>query len=214
VPVEIAPSILTADFANLERELGRIASADWVHLDVMDGHFVPNLSIGLPVIRRLAAISPLPTDVHLMIDNPDAFAPGYAGAGVDSVTFHLEAARAPVRLARAIRGEGARAAVAINPATPVAALENLLEEVDMILIMSVEPGFGGQSFIERSLAKLAQAKALIADRPIRLQIDGGADRRTIGRIARAGADLIVAGSAVFGAEDPAAEIRALREAAR
>jgi ribulose-phosphate 3-epimerase len=214
VPVEISPSILTADFANLERELGRIASADWVHLDVMDGHFVPNLTIGLPVIRRIAQISPLPTDVHLMIDNPDGFAPQYAAAGAASVTFHLEAARAPVRLARAIRAEGAKAAVAINPATPVAAVEDLLEEVDMVLIMSVEPGFGGQSFIERSLARLEQAKRLIGARPVKLQIDGGADRGTTPRIAAAGADVIVAGSAVFGAADPAAEIRALREAAR
>jgi ribulose-phosphate 3-epimerase len=214
VPVEIAPSILTADFANLERELGRIAEADWVHLDVMDGHFVPNLTIGPPVIRRIAQVSPLPTDVHLMIDNPDRFAPDYAAAGADSVTFHLEAAKAPVRLARELRRQGAKAAVAINPATPVAALEDLLDEVDMVLIMSVEPGFGGQSFIERSLGKLARAKALIAGRPVKLEIDGGADRRTTPLIARAGADVIVAGSAVFGAEDPAAEIRALKELAR
>jgi ribulose-phosphate 3-epimerase len=214
VPVEIAPSILTADFANLEHELERIASADWVHLDVMDGHFVPNLTIGLPVIRRIAEVSPLPTDVHLMIDNPDRFAPLYAAAGTDSVTFHLEAAQAPVRLAREIRREGAKAAVAINPATPVEGLENLLDEVDMILIMSVEPGFGGQTFIERSLAKLAQAQRLIADRPVKLQIDGGADTHTIGRIVQAGADVVVAGSAVFSGADPAAQIAALREAAR
>jgi ribulose-phosphate 3-epimerase len=214
VPVEIAPSILTADFANLERELERIASADWVHLDVMDGHFVPNLTIGLPVIRRIAQISPLPTDVHLMIANPDRFAAEYAAAGATSVTFHLEAAKAPVRLAREIRAQGAKAAVAVNPATPVAALENLVDELDMILIMSVEPGFGGQHFIERSLAKLAQARSLVGDRPVKLQIDGGADRQTVPRIAKAGADVIVAGSAVFGAQDPAAEIRALRELAR
>jgi ribulose-phosphate 3-epimerase len=213
VPVEIAPSILTADFANLESELGRVATADWVHLDVMDGHFVPNLTIGLPVIRRIAQISPLPTDVHLMIDDPDRQAPDYAAAGAASVTFHLEAARAPVRLARAIRQAGARAAVAVNPATPVVALENLLDEVDMILIMSVEPGFGGQSFIKRSLDKLKQAKEMIGGRPVRLEIDGGADRRTVPAIAAAGADVIVAGSAVFGAADPAAEIEALREAA-
>jgi ribulose-phosphate 3-epimerase len=214
VPVEIAPSILTADFANLERELERIASADWVHLDVMDGHFVPNLTIGLPVIRRIAQISPLPTDVHLMIDNPDTYAPEYAAAGATSVTFHLEAAKAPVRLSREIRRQGAKAAAAINPATPVAALENLLDEVDMILIMSVEPGFGGQSFIEQSLAKLAQAKRLIGERPIKLETDGGADRQTMPRLAKAGADVVVAGSAIFGAEDPAAEIEVLRELGR
>jgi ribulose-phosphate 3-epimerase len=214
VPVEIAPSILTADFANLERELERIASADWVHLDVMDGHFVPNLTIGLPVIRRIAQISPLPADVHLMIGNPDTFAPDYAAAGAASVTFHLEAAKAPVRLAREIRRQGAKAAVAINPATPVVALENLIDEVDMILIMSVEPGFGGQSFIEGSLAKLRDARRLIGYRQVKLEIDGGADRRTVPSIAQAGADVIVAGSAVFGAEDPALEIAALRELAR
>lgn len=180
----------------------------------MDGHFVPNLTIGLPVIRRIAQISPLPTDVHLMIANPDRFAAEYAAAGATSVTFHLEAAKAPVRLAREIRAQGAKAAVAVNPATPVAALENLVDELDMILIMSVEPGFGGQHFIERSLAKLAQARSLVGDRPVKLQIDGGADRQTVPRIAKAGADVIVAGSAVFGAQDPAAEIRALRELAR
>jgi ribulose-phosphate 3-epimerase len=214
VPVEIAPSILTADFANLERELDRVANADWVHLDVMDGHFVPNLTIGLPVVRRIAQISPLPADVHLMIEDPDRFAPDYAAAGAKSVTFHLEAARGPVRLARELRALGAKAAVAINPATPVAALADLIDEVDMILIMSVEPGFGGQSFIERSLSKLRQAKELIGSRPVKLEIDGGADRTTVPRIAAAGADVIVAGSAVFGAVDPAAEIRALRELAR
>ncbi|MDR1633873.1 MAG: ribulose-phosphate 3-epimerase [Bifidobacteriaceae bacterium] len=214
MPVEIAPSILTADFANLERELDRVANADWVHLDVMDGHFVPNLTIGLPVVRRIAQISPLPADVHLMIEDPDRFAPDYAAAGAKSVTFHLEAARGPVRLARELRALGAKAAVAINPATPVAALADLIDEVDMILIMSVEPGFGGQSFIERSLSKLRQAKELIGSRPVKLEIDGGADRTTVPRIAAAGADVIVAGSAVFGAVDPAAEIRALRELAR
>jgi ribulose-phosphate 3-epimerase len=214
VPVEIAPSILTADFANLERELDRIASADWVHLDVMDGHFVPNLTIGPPVVRQIVRVAPMPADVHLMIDNPDEFAPQYADIGAASVTFHWEATKAPLRLAREIRRRGAKAAVALNPATPVAVLENLLEEVDMVLIMSVEPGFGGQSFIEQSLVKLAQAKALIAGRAVKLQIDGGVSRGNIGSIARAGADIVVAGAAVFGSDDPAGEITALREATR
>jgi ribulose-phosphate 3-epimerase len=214
VPIEIAASILSADFANLERELGRVASADWVHVDVMDAHFVPNLTLGLPVFRRLAEVSPVPLDAHLMIENPDRWAPAYAEAGAASVTFHIEAARAPVRLARELREAGAKAAAALNPATPVAALADLLEELDMILVMAVEPGFGGQSFIARSLAKLRQARQLIGGRPVKLQIDGGVGPATVGGIVQAGANVLVAGSAVFGGDDPAAAVAALREAGR
>jgi ribulose-phosphate 3-epimerase len=213
VPVEIAASILSADFANLESELRRVGDADWIHVDVMDAHFVPNLTVGLPVARRIVEVASRPVDAHLMIDDPDRWAPLFAEAGAASVTFHQEAAKAPVRLARELRARGAKAAVALNPATPVAALENLLEEIDMILVMSVEPGFGGQSFIERSLAKLREARTLIGDRPIRLQVDGGVDRTTAGRIAAAGADLLVAGSAIFDSDDPAGEVRALKDAA-
>jgi ribulose-phosphate 3-epimerase len=179
----------------------------------MDAHFVPNLTIGPPVVRRLAEVSPKPLDVHLMIDDPDRWAPVYAEAGAASVTFHIEAAKAPVRLARELRRLGAEPAVALNPATPVAALEDILDEVSMVLVMSVEPGFGGQGLIERSLTKLAQARDAIGPRPVKLQVDGGVDLATAGRVVRAGATVLVAGSAVFDAPDPGAAVEALRRAA-
>ncbi|MDR3360591.1 MAG: ribulose-phosphate 3-epimerase [Bifidobacteriaceae bacterium] len=213
MPLEIAASILSADFANLESELNRVGQADWIHVDVMDAHFVPNLTLGLPVVQRLVEVSPKPLDAHLMIEDPDLWAPAYAKAGAASVTFHLEAAKAPVRLARELRALGARPAVAINPGTPVSALEDVLDEVSMVLVMSVEPGFGGQSFIERSLAKLAQAKDSIGSRPVKLQVDGGVDLATAHRVVAAGASVLVAGSALFDAPDPGAAVEALRRAA-
>lgn len=208
----IFPSILSADFANLERDLGAISNADYAHVDVMDNHFVPNLTIGLPVVERLAAISPVPLDVHLMIEDPDRWAPGYAEAGAGSVTFHAEAATAPVRLAREVRKAGARAGLALRPATPIEPYIDLLAEFDMILVMSVEPGFGGQSFIEGVLPKIERARAAIdaSQLPVWLQVDGGISRSTIEKAARAGVDTFVAGSAVFGAPDAAAEIDHLR----
>ncbi|MDR1150903.1 MAG: ribulose-phosphate 3-epimerase, partial [Bifidobacteriaceae bacterium] len=151
MPARIAPSILSADFANLEADVRRVAEADMVHVDVMDQHFVPNLTVGLPVVRRLVEISPIPVDAHLMIEEPERWAPLYADAGAASVTFHLEAARAPVRLARELRRGGTTVGLALNPGTPVRAAVDVLSEIDMLLIMSVEPGFGGQTFIERSL---------------------------------------------------------------
>ena len=208
----ISPSILSADFANLERDLHAIKSADYAHVDVMDNHFVPNLTLGLPVFDRLAAISPLPLDAHLMIDDPDRWAPAFAEAGAASVTFHAEAAQAPVRLARELRRLGARAGVALRPATPVEPFLDLLAEVDMILVMTVEPGFGGQSFIDGTLAKIRRARQAInaSGLDVWVQVDGGVSRSTIERAAEAGANVFVAGSAVYGAEDAANAVEQLR----
>jgi ribulose-phosphate 3-epimerase len=213
--VQIAPSILSADYANLEAEVARIHDADWVHVDVMDNHFVPNLTIGLPVVEALLRKTNLPVDCHLMIEQPDRWAPAYAEAGVDSVTFHLEAAAAPVRLARELRRLGARSGIALRPATPVEQLEDLLPEVDMLLVMTVEPGFGGQEFLDMCLPKIRRARQLVSRSglDIWIQVDGGVSAETIGRCAEAGADVFVAGSAVYEAENPSAAIDELRKLA-
>src|SRR4051794_3870022 len=181
----------------------------------MDNHFVPNLTIGLPVVERLAAVSALPLDCHLMIEDPDRWAPGYVDAGARSVTFHVEASAAPVRLARELRSLGARAGMGLRPATPIEPYEDLLPELDMVLVMTVEPGFGGQKFLDLCLPKIRRARELIARSggEVWLQVDGGVSADTIERCAEAGADVFVAGSAVFGADDPAATVDALRKQA-
>ncbi|MQA01547.1 MAG: ribulose-phosphate 3-epimerase [Streptosporangiales bacterium] len=211
--MQLAPSILSADFTRLAEEAGVVAGdADWLHVDVMDGHFVPNLTIGLPVVEGLVKAAGLPLDCHLMIDDPDRWAPQYAEAGAGSVTFHAEAARAPVRTARELRALGARAGLGLKPATPVEAYADLLGEIDMLLLMTVEPGFGGQKFLDFVLPKIERARRLVRDGDLQLwvQVDGGVDAETIGRCAEAGADVFVAGSAVYGSDDPAAAVRGLR----
>ena len=210
----INPSILAADFANFQHELERIATADLVHVDIMDNHFVPNLTFGLPMVERLQQVSPIPLDVHLMIDDPDRWAPGYAEAGAFSVTFHAEAAADPVAVARRLREIGARAGIALKPGTDVAPYLELLPEFDQVLVMTVEPGFGGQAFMPETMPKLRRVADAVrrAGLDVWLQVDGGITADTIGIAAEAGADTFVAGSAVFGGEVPADRISALREA--
>ena len=209
--MQITPSILSADFARLADEIARIPSADGVHVDVMDNHFVPNLTIGRPVVEAVLAATDHPIDVHLMIENADRWAPEYAETGAKTITFHVEASQAPVRLARELRRLGTRASLGLRPATPIEPYGDILAEFDQILIMTVEPGFGGQTFLDSMLPKISRTRAL-AERhgvDLAIQVDGGVSLETIERCAQAGADVFVAGSAVFTADDPDAMVRAL-----
>jgi ribulose-phosphate 3-epimerase len=214
--MRVMPSLLSADFANLQGSIESIPSADALHVDVMDYRFVPNLTIGLPVVEAIRRVTPQVLDIHLMIDNPDRWAPSYAEAGADSVTFHVEAAGAPIRLARHLRKHGARAGMALKPATPIEPYADLLPELDLILIMTVEPGFGGQKFLDVCLPKLERARKLVdaTGADIWLQVDGGITPDTIERCAAAGADSFVAGSAVFSADDPDKMVRELQATVR
>lgn len=222
MPVKIAPSILSADFSRLAEEVAMIAAdADMLHVDVMDNNFVPNLTVGLPVVESLVKNVSLPLDCHLGIADPDRWAPRFAEAGAHNVTIHAEAVRAPIRTLRAIRDAGGRAGLALNPATPVEPFEDLLEEVDTLLIMTIDPGFGGQRFLDVVLPKIRRARDAIdngrrigRDLSLWLQVDGGVNEDTIERCAQAGAEVFVAGSAVYDSDDPAAAVRDLRAKAQ
>lgn len=212
--IYVAPSILSADMANLGRDLTRISNADFIHVDVMDGHFVPNLSYGTPVVKACKGTTDIPLDVHLMITNPDEAGDWYVDAGADLVTVHAEASTHLHRTVCHLKERGVRAGAVLNPATPVGALEEILPELDLVLVMSVNPGFGGQSFIPAILNKLRRLRQLCARLGVNplVEVDGGVSAANAEEVAAAGGDILVAGSAVFGADDPAAAIDAIREA--
>lgn len=214
--VQIAPSILSADFANLERDVTMVANAgaDWIHVDVMDGHFVPNLTIGPGHIKALKRITEVPLDVHLMIDNPETQLPWYVDAGADSITLHAEACERPRELLSDIRAAGIQAGISLNPETPLDAIASVLDIVDLVLVMSVHPGFGGQSFIPESIKRISAIAALadgLDNEPL-IEVDGGINLRTAPLAVAAGADVLVAGNAIFGADDPVSQMGRMRDA--
>ena len=218
-PIRIAPSILAANFARLGEEIRAIdeGGCDFVHIDVMDGHFVPNLTIGPLIVAAIRPLTTKPLDVHLMIAPADPYLAAFAKAGADIITVHAEAGPHLHRSLQAIRAEGKKAGVAVNPATPIAALAHVIDSIDLILVMSVNPGFGGQSFIRDSVVKLAQARDLIAGRPIGLEVDGGITPQNAAEMAAAGANVFVAGSSIFAGNQPETykdRISAIRDAAR
>jgi ribulose-phosphate 3-epimerase len=212
--VKIAPSILSADFAALGTDIARVeaAGADQLHVDVMDGRFVPNITIGPVVVGAIRKRTRLPLDVHLMIVEPERYIPEFVAAGADMVTVHAEACPHLLRTLAQIRELGAKAGVALNPATPVSTLELVLDDLDLVLVMSVNPGFGGQSFIPTARRKIRELRALLGDRPVDVSVDGGVKLDLAGALAADGASTLVAGSAIFGAADPAAAIKAFRAA--
>ena len=214
--VKIAPSILACDFLRLGEQVASISNADFVHYDVMDGHFVPNLPFGLDILRQVASSTDVPVDAHLMISNPDAEAVRYVQAGASMVTFHMEATNHAHRVLHAIKDAGAKAGVVLNPATPVIALDAIIDDVDMVLLMSVNPGFGGQSFIDVTYRKLRQLRALCFERGVEplIEVDGGVGMDNVADVCAAGANVIVAGSAVFRSDDPAKVVEDLRQAGR
>jgi ribulose-phosphate 3-epimerase len=216
VDVQISPSILSSDFSYLAQECAAVSpAADWLHVDVMDNHFVPNLTLGLPIVESLLKHVTTPIDCHLMIADPDRWAPAYAEAGAGSVTFHVEAAHAPIRLAREIRRAGARAGMALKPATGIDQYADILPELDMLLLMTVEPGFGGQKFLDVVVPKIRRARELLgAESDIWLQVDGGISLETVEIASEAGANVFVAGSSVYGADDPIEAINKIRSAAQ